>query len=113
MVWITGGCMGGTANGTVVLHVAPESAAGGPLGLVRTGDLISLDIGKRRVNVELTIGELDERRREPALPPLMRKPARGYARLYTDGVLEADKGCDFEFLRANALPPSPDRSMSS
>lgn len=96
MVRISDARMSGTAFGTVVLHVTPEAAAGGPLGLVRTGDAIRLDVAARRVDVLIDAAEW-ARRAEAARPPRPR-PARGYARLYQDHVLQADAGCDFDFL---------------
>lgn len=95
MVRISDARMSGTAFGTVVLHVAPEAAAGGPLAVVRDGDIISLDAAKRRLTIEVDDAEL-ARRRAQWRPP--EKPARGYARLYAERVTQADKGCDFDFL---------------
>jgi dihydroxy-acid dehydratase len=97
MVRITDSRMGGTVSATAVLHVAPESAVGGPLGLVRTGDIIHLDVPARQVNVDVTDDVLQQRRQEAQ--PDKHRPERGFARLYADEVLQADKGCDFGFLR--------------
>ena len=97
MVRISDGRMSGTASGTVVLHVCPEAAVGGPLALVRTGDIIELDVPARSLNVLVSAEEL-ERRRAAWTPPAP-KYRRGYARLYTEHVLQADEGCDFDFLR--------------
>jgi dihydroxy-acid dehydratase len=101
LVRISDARMSGTAGGTVVLHVAPEAAAGGPLALVRDGDRISLDVGARRVDLDVPATELARRRAEwrPPEPPAH----RGYRRLYIERVLQAPDGCDFDFLRA---PPS-------
>jgi dihydroxy-acid dehydratase len=98
MVRICDGRMSGTAYGTVVLHVAPEAAAGGPLGLVRTGDVIELDVAARRLDVDLAPEEL--RRREPPAAAVAgyAAPARGWERLYVDHVLQADRGADLDFL---------------
>jgi dihydroxy-acid dehydratase len=98
MVRICDGRMSGTAYGTVVLHVAPEAAAGGPLGLVRTGDVIELDVAARRLDVDIAPGEL--RRREPPAAAVAgyAAPARGWERLYVDHVLQADQGADLDFL---------------
>jgi dihydroxy-acid dehydratase len=96
MVRICDGRMSGTGYGTVVLHVTPESADGGPLALVRTGDMIRLDVPGRTVTLEVPDDEL-ERRRAGWTPPPM--PASGYAWLYTQHVLQADQGADFGFLR--------------
>ncbi|MFI4986388.1 MAG: dihydroxy-acid dehydratase [Alphaproteobacteria bacterium] len=97
MVRISDARMSGTAFGTIVLHVAPEAADGGPLGLVRNGDRIRLSVAERRIDLLVAEAELTLRRRAqvPAAPP-----GRGYARLFHDHVLQADAGCDFDFLRA-------------
>ncbi len=95
MVRISDARMSGTAFGTIVLHISPESAVGGPLALVRDGDRISLDVGARRL--ELLVDEADLARRS-AVTPAVERPARGYAQLYHDHVLQADQGCDFDFL---------------
>ena len=95
MVRISDARMSGTAFGTVVLHVAPEASAGGPLALVRDGDIITLDSGKRRIDLLVDEAEL-AKRRATWKPPA--KPVRGYARLYAERVTQADKGCDFDFL---------------
>jgi dihydroxy-acid dehydratase len=95
--------MSGTAFGTVVLHVAPESAVGGPLAVVRDGDPIVLDVEQRRLDVDLPDGELTRRLREWTPPePHYR---RGYGALYLEHVLQADEGCDFDFLRAREGEP--------
>ena len=98
MVRICDGRMSGTAYGTVVLHVAPEAAAGGPLGLIRTGDVIELDVAARRLDVDIEPEEL--RRREPpaAAAAGYAAPARGWQRLYVDHVMQADRGADLDFL---------------
>jgi dihydroxy-acid dehydratase len=97
MVRISDARMSGTSYGTVVLHVAPESAVGGPLALVREGDEIELDVPKRRLNLLVSDDELAKRRAEwKARPP---KFERGYGRLFLDHVLQANEGCDFDFLR--------------
>ena len=108
MVRITDGRVGGTVSGTAVLHVAPEAAVGGPLGLVRTGDMIVLDYPNRRLEVELSDQQLAARRREPTVSAAT-VPARGYARLYAEAVTQADTGCDFDFLRAHPSTPSTER----
>lgn len=99
MIRICDGRMSGTGYGTVVLHVTPESAAGGPLALVRTGDLITLDVAARTLNVEVSDEELAARRaswRAPGSPY-----TSGYTWLYTEHVLQADQGADFDFLRGS------------
>jgi L-arabonate dehydrase len=89
--------MSGTSYGAVVLHVAPESAVGGPLALVEDGDVIRLDVDERRLDLVVDEAEL-ARRREVWSPPAP-KDDRGYRRLYEDRVLQANEGCDFDFLR--------------
>jgi dihydroxy-acid dehydratase len=88
--------MSGTASGTIVLHVTPEAAVGGPLALVRTGDEIELDVDARRLQLMIDDEEL-ERRKEHWEPLTLAE--RGYTRLYQEHVLQADKGCDLDFLR--------------
>jgi L-arabonate dehydrase len=95
MVRISDARMSGTAYGTIVLHVAPESAAGGAIALVENGDFISLDVAGRKLNLEVDEAALAARRAEALSPP---PPTRGYARLYVEHVLQADKGADFDFL---------------
>ena len=98
MIRISDARMSGTAFGTIILHVTPEAAVGGPLGLVRDGDRIRLSVRERRL--DLLLGEEELARRRAALPPAPPSPERGYRRLYHDHVLPADLGCDFDFLRA-------------
>ncbi len=95
MVRISDARMSGTGYGSIVLHVTPEAAAGGPLALVRDGDLIELDTAARRLDLLVEPAELEQRRTRWSPPP---RPARGYARLYAEHVLQADRGCDFDFL---------------
>jgi len=97
MVRISDARMSGTAYGTIVLHVSPESAAGGALGLARTGDRIRLSVKSRRI--DLLVAEPELARRRSAWKPPAAAPARGYAKLYMDHVLQAEHGCDFDFLR--------------
>lgn len=98
MVRICDGRMSGTAYGTVILHVVPEAAIGGPLALVRTGDMISLDVRNRRLDLE--VSEEDKRRRTPAegMTRALANPSRGWQRLYVDHVNQADSGADLDFL---------------
>ncbi|NKE55949.1 dihydroxy-acid dehydratase [Lentzea sp. PSKA42] len=96
MVRICDGRMSGTAYGTVVLHVAPEAAAGGPLGLVRTGDVIVLDVENRRIDVEAP--DFLSRAPSAAMTSAFAKPSRGWERLYVEHVLGADTGADLDFL---------------
>jgi dihydroxy-acid dehydratase len=98
MVRICDGRMSGTAYGTVVLHVAPEAAAGGPLDRVRTGDWITLDVENRRVSVDVPPEEFDRRPPSEALTAALARPERGWAKLYVDTVLGADTGADLDFL---------------
>jgi len=97
MVRISDARMSGTAFGTVVLHVAPEAAIGGPIGLIRTGDIIELDVEERKLELLVSEEELEKRRQQWA-PPVVQE--RGYTRLYQQHVLQADQGCDFDFLVA-------------
>ncbi len=83
----------------MILHLTPEAAVGGPLGLVRSGDLIRLSVSGRRLDLRVDEAELD-RRRAAAGAPIFVQPQRGYAKLYAEHVLQADQGCDFDFLRA-------------
>jgi len=92
--------MSGTSYGAVVLHVAPESAVGGPLALVEDGDLIRLDVEARRL--DLVVEETELERRRGAWEPPARKDDRGYRRLFEDRVLQANEGCDFDFLRGRS-----------
>ncbi|MBV9622483.1 MAG: dihydroxy-acid dehydratase [Acidobacteria bacterium] len=96
MVRISDARMSGTAYGTVVLHVCPEAAAGGPLALVRSGDTITLDVHKRELSLEVDENTLSERRSKWTPPSL---PERGWLRLYAEHVLQADKGADLDFLQ--------------
>jgi dihydroxy-acid dehydratase len=98
MVRVCDGRMSGTAYGTVVLHVTPEAAAGGPLALVRTGDVIVLDVEARRIDVEVPADELSRRTPDEATVAAFADPARGWERLYVDHVLQADTGADLDFL---------------
>jgi dihydroxy-acid dehydratase len=96
MVRISDARMSGTAFGTIVLHIAPEAAIGGPLALLTTGDLIKLDVPDRRLDVLLDDAELSRRAERATKQREM--PDRGYARLFQRSVLQADEGCDFDFL---------------
>jgi dihydroxy-acid dehydratase len=102
MVRVCDGRMSGTAYGTVVLHVAPEAAAGGPLARIRTGDVIVLDVAGRRLDVELSDDELAAREPSAAAAASYANPARGWERLYVDRVLQADTGADLDFLRGSS-----------
>ena len=98
LIRISDARMSGTAYGTVVLQVAPESAAGGPLSLVRNGDMIVLDVPGRRLDLDVPPEELLTRRPSEAAEAAYTKPLRGWQRLYVDHVMQADKGADLDFL---------------
>ena len=105
MVRISDARMSGTAFGTVVLHTTPEAAIGGPLALVRNGDVIELDVDARRLHLDVSDEELERRRRgwEPPVPAM----PGGYQGLYVEHVLQADRGADLDFLvgcRGHAIP---------
>jgi dihydroxy-acid dehydratase len=104
MVRICDGRMSGTAYGTVVLHVTPEAAAGGPLAIVQTGDIIRLDVEKRTLDLELDPEELASRQPNDATVQGFANPARGWERLYVDHVLQADSGVDLDFLIGSSGP---------
>jgi dihydroxy-acid dehydratase len=99
MVRISDARMSGTAYGTVILHISPEAAIGGPLALVRDGDVVRLDVEARRIDLLVGEDELASRRENWVAPE---RPGRGYARLYADHVTQAELGCDFDFLRPPA-----------
>jgi dihydroxy-acid dehydratase len=96
MVRISDARMSGTAYGTVVLHSAPEAAAGGPLALVKNGDMFELDVAKRKLHLHVSDDELAKRRKawKPPKAPMQ----RGYVKLYVDHVNQASEGCDLDFL---------------
>jgi dihydroxy-acid dehydratase len=99
MVRISDARMSGTAFGTIVLHITPESAVGGPLALVKTGDMIRLDVAKRSIDLLVDAAELEKRRAALKLPTA-EWAKRGYAHLFNETILQADEGCDFDFMRA-------------
>ena len=99
MVRISDARMSGTAFGTIILHVTPESAVGGPLSLVRSGDLINLSVSNHRLDLMVDEHELATRQQQQA-PAI---PSRGYERLYAENILQADKGCDFSFLATTEI----------
>ena len=98
MVRISDARMSGTAYGTVILHVAPEAAAGGPLGLVRTGDIIRLDVANRSLTMDVSDDELSARRPTASSEAAYAAPTRGWEKLYVDHVMQADTGADLDFL---------------
>lgn len=97
MVRISDARMSGTAFGTIVLHITPESAVGGPLGLVRDGDMIRLDVEAREIALLVDDAELERRKSEWQPPAHLAQESRGYRHLYLTTVLQADEGCDFDF----------------
>ncbi len=108
MVCISDGRMSGTAFGTIVLHVAPEAAVGGPLALVREGDMIELDVAARTLRMDVDEEELARRRAAWVAPEPCAE--RGYARIYVDHVLQADRGADFDILVGKSGPTEGHRS---
>jgi dihydroxy-acid dehydratase len=100
MIRVSDARMSGTAFGTIVLHVTPDSASGGPLGLVQSGDRIRLSVKERRI--ELLVDDVELKKRAGTAKSARAKPDRGYARLYAQEILGADEGCDFAFLRPTA-----------
>ena len=100
MVRISDARMSGTAYGTIVLHVAPDAASGGPLSLVRDGDRIRLSVRDRCLDLLVDEAILSQRRKESADEMSAPQPQRGYARLYQTSILQADEGRDFDFLTA-------------
>jgi len=96
MVRISDARMSGTAFGTVILHITPDAASGGPLALVKSGDPIRLSVKERKLDLLVSQEEMNRRRENFKMPPM---PPRGYARLYNEHILQADGGCDFDFLR--------------
>jgi dihydroxy-acid dehydratase len=97
MIRVSDARMSGTAFGTIVLHVTPDAASGGPLGLVRNGDRIRLSVKERRI--ELLVDAAELQKRVVPVHPEAAKPTRGYSKLYAEQILGADEGCDFAFLR--------------
>jgi dihydroxy-acid dehydratase len=107
MVRISDARMSGTAYGTVILHVSPEAAIGGPLALVQSGDMIKLDVPARTISLEVEAAILEQRRARWTPPP---SPERGWAKLYFDHVLQADEGADLDFLVGKSGAPVPRES---
>jgi dihydroxy-acid dehydratase len=105
MVRISDCRMSGTAYGTCILHVSPEAHVGGPLALVKDGDMIELDIARRRLHLDVSDAELAARRASWVPRPF--PYTRGYTALFAQHVRQADKGCDFDFLEAGAPTPEP------
>lgn len=105
MVRISDARMSGTSYGTCVLHVSPESAIGGPIALVRDGDLIELDVAGRRLHLNVPDVELQRRRAEWKAPPP--HYSRGYGQLFLQQTTQAHEGCDFRFLHRGEMIPDP------
>jgi dihydroxy-acid dehydratase len=103
MIRISDARMSGTAFGTVVLHVAPDAASGGPLALIRSGDWIELSVARRRIDLLVTPAELEARRRQAS--PKVAARTRGYDWLHERFITQADEGCDFTFLRSGGVEP--------
>jgi dihydroxy-acid dehydratase len=110
VVRVCDGRMSGTAYGTVVLHVAPEAAAGGPLALVRTGDRITLDVPAGRLDLDVSADELAARRPDEATLAAFAAPRRGWEKLYVDHVLQADRGADLDILTGGSGSAVPRES---
>ena len=106
MVRISDARMSGTSYGTCVLHVSPESWVGGPLALVKTGDVIELNVTNREINVLISDEEIEARRQ--TWSPKIRKFKRGYGQLFTEHVQQADEGCDFDFLSSDEAIDDPE-----
>jgi L-arabonate dehydrase len=99
--------MNGTAYGTVVLHTSPEAAAGGPLALVHTGDIIEMNVAERKLHLEVSDEEMARRKAEWKPPEL---PKRGYIRIYVEHVQQAHLGADLDFLVGSSGAPVPRES---
>ena len=99
MIRLSDARMSGTSYGACILHVAPEAFIGGPLALIKTGDIIEVDIPNRKLDVDISESEMQKRRDEWVAP----KPRfeRGYGYIYSKHIEQADKGCDFDFLRTD------------
>jgi dihydroxy-acid dehydratase len=98
--------MSGTSYGGCLLHCAPEAAVGGPLALVRTGDRITVDVPARRIHLEIDEAEFERRRAAWQAPPP--RYERGYGWMFGRHILQADRGCDFDFLEASFGAPVPE-----
>ena len=110
MVRLSDARMSGTSYGACILHVAPEAAIGGPLALIRTGDIIQLNVPNRTLNVKLTAEELSDRRKDWVPPPP--KYERGYGHVFLKHIEQADKGCDFDFLKTDFGGPTPEPEIN-
>ncbi len=101
--------MSGTSYGACVLHVAPEAYIGGPLALLRTGDIVTLDVDARTIRMEVDDAELARRR--AAWTPPAKRFERGYGFMFTKHIQQADEGCDFDFLRTEHGAPVPEPAI--
>jgi dihydroxy-acid dehydratase len=99
--------MSGTAFGSIVLHVTPESALGGPLALVKNGDRIRLDVPARKLELKVSAAELAKRRKGWRAPQARAEDKRGYRKLFLSSVTQADRGCDFDFCVPDAKTRVP------
>ena len=100
MVRISDGRMSGTAGGTIILHVTPEAAVGGPLALIESGDRLRLSVAERALDLLVSDAELARRRDALPRPEPREGDERGYRKLFLETVTQADNGCDFDFLRS-------------
>jgi dihydroxy-acid dehydratase len=103
MLRISDARMSGTSYGACVLHVAPESYIGGPLALVRTGDVIAIDVAARRIELQVDEAEFESRRAAWTPPPA--RYERGYGQMFSRHITQADRGCDFDFLETGFGAP--------
>ena len=110
MVRLSDARMSGTSYGACILHVAPEAFIGGPLALIETGDIVEVDIPNRSLNVQLTEDELENRRAKWTPPPP--RYERGYGWMFAQHIEQADKGCDFDFLRTDFGGPVPEPEIN-
>ena len=106
MLRISDARMSGTSYGPCILHVTPEPFTGGPLALVETGDMIETDVANRRIHLDVSDEELNQRHRRWSPPPPHYD--RGYGKLFSDHIGQADTGCDFDFLEDSAPTPEPE-----
>jgi dihydroxyacid dehydratase/phosphogluconate dehydratase len=109
MVRISDARMSGTSYGACILHVAPESFVGGPLALVQTGDMVTVDVPNRRIHLEVSDEELA--RRQAAWIPPPRRFERGYGWMFSRHIQQADTGCDFDYLETGFGAPVPEPSI--
>ena len=110
MVRLSDARMSGTSYGACILHVAPEAFVGGPLALIETGDIIELDVPNRSLNVRISDEEMARRRADWTAPPT--RYERGYGWMFSKHIEQADKGCDFDFLRSEFGGPVPEPEIN-